>query len=299
MKQVVDGGHMLYQKYIIPDSSGGYLFVKEHDGSRFTDTEAAGHNQAYLHREAETLDSLRKAGYTCIPEQSYMSGETLIMSANRPEDGWQWSMPSDQAEQSSYISDVLSALHGLQELSPAILPPPTQGASLDEFIGLGWDKLVDPAVRDRVMEQLRGSRSKLWDNVAPGVGVIESLLSTGLSTKQRKQVDEYKQLPRPYTAHFDARQSNIAWHPEKGVSIIDWSWASNSPEGSDATMFIIDLFKSGYTPEQNLLKKFNPDHALVLIGYWMARSIAPVVSGDLTVRFQQIASAASAATLIA
>jgi thiamine kinase-like enzyme len=100
-----------------------------------------------------------------------------------------------------------------------------------------------------------------------------------------------------YFTHHDLRQANLAWHPQLGVKIIDWSWAGTGRKYSDTTTLLIDLHKSGHDVEK-YLDYFNPDHALTLIGFWLAHSLWPTKSDDDSVRFHQVVSAISAYNLL-
>jgi len=98
-------------------------------------------------------------------------------------------------------------------------------------------------------------------------------------------------------AHNDARQSNIAWHENEGVRMVDWSWADPAPEHADTTMFLVDLAKSGHdvTP---YMYSINKEYLVTLIGFWLAHSIWETRDGSTTVREQQVASAVAAYQLL-
>jgi len=101
-------------------------------------------------------------------------------------------------------------------------------------------------------------------------------------------------MPERFVAsHHDARQSNIAWHPDHGVKMVDWSWFGAGEPGSDATNFLIDIHKSGHDIS-DYIDALNPHHCLMLIGFWLAHACWPIHTSDDSVRFQQFVSAVSA-----
>ena len=113
----------------------------------------------------------------------------------------------------------------------------------------------------------------------------------------QQEASSLSRTPPLLPAHNDARQSNIAWHPEQGVRIVDWSWADPAPKNADATMFLIDLAKSGHDVSGHLAR-FNRDYAVILAGFWLAHSTWQARDAGSTVREHQVASAASALELI-
>ena len=67
---------------------------------------------------------------------------------------------------------------------------------------------------------------------------------------------------------------------------------------SDTTMFLVDLTKSGIDVSEYLDRYFNPDHAHILIGFWLARALEPPSKSNPEVRLHQLASAITAYNLI-
>ena len=101
-------------------------------------------------------------------------------------------------------------------------------------------------------------------------------------------------LPDSYAlCHHDARQANIAWHPDHGARLVDWSWTDIGRPGSDATMLLIDLHKHGHdiTP---YLGEVNPEHCTALIGFWLEHALRPIGERDPSIRLQQFVSALAA-----
>jgi len=119
---------------------------------------------------------------------------------------------------------------------------------------------------------------------------------------QIETVQNYAYSAKPYAldqlSHHDARQANIAWHPDHGAKLVDWSWADIGPKNSDATNFLIDLTKSGHDVEKYLKTYFNEDHAMVLMGFWLSHSLWPSHGNQSQVRFHQFTSAVASYQLL-
>lgn len=297
--QPVEGGHMLYKKYIARSKNGGHLFVKSHNPHAFTNPVASEHSLEYLYKEHKIYEALRYARYPHIPGQTVMEDSQLIMTAHRHEDGWHWEIPKSSEFQTRYIYDILKALEALEQTPALHLVEFGRRQPLDDLLVDGWHALRAESSRQAVLERLNSFTPDFHEHVHAGVELLSRVLNEPQSAAMlTRAAEKHTSLPRPHIAHLDARASNIAWHPEQGVSIIDWSWASPAPPGCDKTMFIIDMFKSGVDIRPLIREHLDFSHAALLIGFWLARSIEPTLNGDLTVRFHQQASAASAATLL-
>lgn len=290
----VDGGHMMYRKCMVLGDEE--IFIKARDDSLFTNPMAAEHTYQLLKREADVYGALRSAGFPHLPPEVAFVDDALYMSAQRPEAGWRWELPVDPKLQENYVKDILAALGDLEKLPASLLPKSERKASMIEVYEEGWDKLKSAETRVQIREKLDTYKNQFYPHVRLGVDKLNALLASDPG-RYLDIVHEHLDEPRLSLTHFDARQSNVAWHPELGVSIVDWSWASSAPAGCDRTMFAIDLFKSGYE-SSDLMEHVHAGHALLQIGHWLARSIVPAAPGDTTVRFHQLASAVSAATLI-
>ena len=148
------------------------------------------------------------------------------------------------------------------------------------------------------MMRLELLRPHFHDHVHAGVDRLQHFLKSSAFHQAHDLVRAYVAKSRASIAHLDARQSNIAWSPESGARIVDWSWASAAPRGADRTMFIIDLFKAGFDVHPLVNHHLEPGYGLLQMGHWLARGTQPSSPGDNNVRFHQLASAASAATLM-
>lgn len=225
-----------------------------------------------------------------------MHHHSLILEAHLPEDGWFWNVPA--ANPKPYIEDVMGALVDLENINGSdelTMVDPDGSAQL--LLRKGWGTISKEQI-GRIRQNLEANIAQLHPHVVRGTEVLDSFLN--LQSIECLYTELYRYVDQPVSsiAHFDARQSNIAWHSKHGVRIVDWSWASAGSKGSDTTMFLIDLHKSNIDITYHMKQYFDPDHALLLIGYWLARCIEPSPSTDNTVRFHQLASAVSAADLL-
>ena len=295
----VTEGHMMYRKYIAPTTNKEFVFVKAHDANLFSDQLACEHSLSYLHHEAAIMTGLKQQGYPHLPDFVSFHCNSLVMTAARTEDGWYWDMPTVKSEQDQYVQDVLAAFDELEKVPAEALGNVSfSSSSTDVLHNGGWPQLKSETTRKKILQQMERFEPQFHAHVQQGVKRLMHLLRSGEFEELADIATKHTALPRTSLAHFDARQSNIAWHPEKGVIVVDWSWASPAPAGCDKTMLIIDVFKSGY--ELGNLENWSPNigYAVTQMGYWLVRSIAPTPAEDGTVRFHQLASAASTATLL-
>lgn len=290
----VNAGHMLYDKCIVETETGNY-FVKTSDDSLLTEEYHARKMWEYLIKEAYAYDLLAQNGFTHIPKAT-LHHRSLILEAHSAEDGWEWECPPLMQEQ--YAHDVLSVLKELEQVHindelQEVDPKP----SPDKLLFRGWQTLGKDE-HTKIQSQIDRFTPQLHPHVVHGTRMLQQLLEPQETKSIMSRLEKYIQQPSTTIAHFDARQTNIAWHPEKGVRIVDWSWVSAGQRHSDSTMFLIDLHKSNVPTDAYMKEHFNADHALLLIGYWLARCIEPSPSKDNTVRFHQLASAITAADLL-
>lgn len=287
----IDAGHMAYDHLFIQDAYN-HLFVKAHVAERFDDPFREAHSRAYLQKEFALYTHLSQHGYTAIPKRfDLIDDELLAMDALPTADNWQWKAPHNALD--AYTKDVLVALESLEAV-PLPATPLYQEAINDTYMTYwveGWDALDT----DR-LEAARLKISELsseWDDQrkAEAIALQQSLshLRDGALAIERDQP--------LYFAHNDARQSNIAWHPEHGAKLVDWSWGDPGLHHADTTMFLIDLVKAGHDVS-NYTRYINKDHALLLIGFWLEHSLWQTRDGSTTVREHQVASACAALSLL-
>lgn len=284
-------GHMAYDHYIT-EFNTTKAFVKQHNALLFTDAYREAHSKAYLAKEFWCYEHLRTQGFPYIPEGVVFVNDSLLALTHLdPEDEWHWRAPKESAN--AYMSDVLESFSHLQSLHYPDTAPfheaihPTYATFWEE----GWDTFDDSLLASVKAKLKIFSHTWEQEQQITAQALIESL-ETLLEHAQQQDKN-----PTLRFAHNDARQSNIAWHPKKGVRLVDWSWADKAPENADATMFLIDMKKAGYDiePYQHHL---NHDYMRTLIGFWLAHSIEPTRDGSTKVREHQAASACTAFTLL-
>lgn len=291
--EAVDGGHMAYGRWFVTTPESATYFAKGHQPELFTDAKRASHAQQYLDKEQRMFAYLRDNQYSHVPQYSeLLGGSLLVMDALAPKQGWIWR--ADEAPDTHEY--VESALACFAELAKTPIAPEDHffpQRILKVYMEEGWDYLDQetiPAVQERLTQWLPRfhSRTQQWalallpriqDYLEPGRGLYD--------------------IARPlYLSHHDARQANLAYHPDHGAMLIDWSWADVGFKNADSTMFLIDVAKSGLDTATYLKEHFNPEHALLLMGHWLGRSIQPTRDGDTTVRFHQLTSAVTAYELL-
>lgn len=291
-----DGGHMAYRRLFVdvPSVQKTY-FVKGQDSSLFTDDEREVHARQYLLKEHMLFDYLRKSGFMHVPEETGLIADSyLVMQGLQAEQGWHWRAPRDNPELfESYVRSVLGSFDALQNV-----PIPNEEyffpkRILKVYMEEGWDYL-DKNQIEKVKIASEKLRSKLHPETAAVLDELLSRLPEIVPTGQAL----YDNAQQYYLSHHDARQANIAWHPDHGARVIDLSWVDIGFKNADSTMFLIDLAKAGHDVSPYMNAYFNPDHALLLMGHWLGRCAEPTRDSIPTVRLHQLASALTAYRLL-
>lgn len=288
---VLQAGHMAYKHYSMEHRAVS-VFVKEHDASVFSDPFREAHSRSYLEKEFALYQHLASQNFQHTPAHVELVDDTLLAMEHLSEtDGWHWRTPKEHTNR--YIEEVLQALNALQDTQS---PPQPEyhnavNPTHETFWREGWDAIDDDtAIR---IADTAAQLAQHWDptqqtNVQQLIAALPALRTASTNLLR---------TPELFPAHNDARQSNIAWHAEQGVRIVDWSWADDAPKDADATMFLVDLAKSGYDVAQHL-GSFNKEHALTLIGFWLAHSTWKTRDADTSVREHQLAAAVAAHQLL-
>jgi hypothetical protein len=283
---------MAYDHMFVKDETDR-LFVKAHDASRFTDDFREAHSRAYLQKEYAIFTTLGSQGYTALPKRVDLVDDSLLaMDALHEDDGWLWRAPED-GRFDHYVRDVLQSLDRLQAM-----PIPTEpfyhqmiNPTYETYWREGWDDITGekiPALIDKIVEL-----SATW-NVKQREYAQSLIDDLPILIKIATDLDRSAVM---VMAHNDARQSNIAWHPEHGAKLVDWSWGDPAPFNADSTMFLVDLAKSGYDVS-SYSEYLNKDQVIVYIGFLLAHCLWKTRDGSTTVREQQVASASAAHRLL-
>lgn len=286
----IDGGHMSYHHLRATTHSRKNVFIKSHDATAFTDPTREAHSRGYLHKELKMYSHIADFEPTLIPGNVRLeNGHTLLMDALDPEDGWHWDAPRETID--SYIIDILVAAEKLQAIQLPDTFHDTLLPTYDTHIKEGW-----PTLNDESLQSIQ-TNLKQWNaRLRPEFSAITDEFITSLPSLQ----DTFRTIPTPgelVLSHHDFRQANVAWRIDAGAKIVDLSWAGVGRKNSDSTTFLIDLHKSGHDIS-DYMDYFSQEHALTLIGFWLAHSLWPTRGDDKTVRFHQTVSALSAFDLL-
>lgn len=282
----IKDGHMDYNKVLHTNPEAHTsMFQKSYDIASSHNIDHDSTTQAYLKKEADVMSHLRTNGYNYVPNHSHIAqGVNLFMEGFPPEEGWHWRAPVDKTDH--YIEDCLSAFDNL-ELHPIYPDNDEIKPALDCFVTEGWREINNEKIakiNDIASELSPHFQAKTRESLR---NLLANLMVLRDASRDIKPIDTL------VMSHHDARQSNIAWNPEEGAKLVDWSWAGYGKPGSDATNLLIDLHKSGHDITR-YLDKVNVEHCLTLIGFWLEHSTWPARdNGDMTVRRQQLLSAIS------
>lgn len=284
------GGHMAYHRLLLAHpESGESIFIKAHDPSLLGEEWRQAEMLAFLKKEVRVYEHLRGHQFSRIPEHIEFNENLLALSGMSVSNGWYWRAPADKLMKAHYVQDVLTALDELEPLKPHT-PEAGDEISLDIFYDNGWDILHNTDV-DKLIET---NIARWGKDLHPETAPLARSLVANISDLSLKRAGV---VPTAFN-HHDARQTNIAWHPEHGAKIVDWSWADAGLGGGDKTMFLLDLHKSDIdvTP---YIGHINIDYAKLVLGYWLARSNTQHMEGNHQVRMQQFISAVKASELLA
>ncbi len=271
----IKGGLMNYSKNIVFGSDAA-IFIKSYDSPETDQL----HLDA-LQKEAAIVAHLRTANYPYIPAFSHHTDHNFFMEALPTEHGWQWRAPKNHIDQ--YIQDCLNAFATLESMP---IPPDTTDipSSLAIYRDEGWQSLD----QEKLAEFIKRIEPQLYPN---SQHTAKRLLDD--ITLLRRTASQLSAHETYVFCHHDARQANIAWHPDRGIRLVDWSWADVGRAGSDATMLLIDLHKHGHDITA-YRDSVNVEHAMTLMGFWLDHALRPIGERDRTIRLQQFVSALAA-----
>ncbi len=282
------GGHMAYSRLLFDDQHGQTYFVKAHDPSLLTEEWRRKEMKYFLDKEARIYRHLESHGFAFAPRLELYDEDMLVLTGLTEQDGWQWRAPTNPQQRERYTSDITAAFTALESIP---VPPLSDDdeVSIDTFYNHGWDKLHDINIDELIATNLQRWSNELQRDLPAEAAALTQ--NVGSLTVKRAH------MSRHVLNHHDARQSNIAWHPDHGAQIVDWSWAEGGLPNGDTTMLIIDLHKSGHDTA-NAAHTINPTYAKMMLGYWLHRSQTEHMEGNDNVRMQQFISAVKAGVLL-
>lgn len=279
---------MAYQRVLFEDAEGTTYFAKAHDPSLLSEDWRRDEMVYFLEKEARIYRHLEMHGFQYAPTLELFENDMLVLKGLTEEEGWYWRAPTDTRFQQQYFEDISTAFRALEEI-PAPPPRDIDEVSIDTFYDHGWDKLHDTNTETLIRQNLLRWEHELDNNLVEEA----ELLVKNIGSLAIKRINTTGNTFN----HHDARQSNIAWHPDHGARIVDWSWADNGLEGGDTTMLLLDLHKSQLDVAENL-NHLNPVYAKMILGYWLQRSQTEHMEGNDNVRMHQFISAVKAGTLL-
>lgn len=283
-----EGGHMSYHRYLFDDNAGNTYFAKAHDAIFFDEEWREKEMHGFLEKEYRLYCHLSENKYTHIPKYVDYAENILVLQGLTKTNGWYWRAPKDKLNYGKYAEDVLTALKELEPI-PCHTRNSIDEVAIDVFYNNGWDILHELDIQKLISSGI----SKWSDSFHPDTTTSAKKMLNLVDTLIVKR----HQINSSVLNHHDARQANIAWHPNFGTAVVDWSWADKGLPDGDTTMFLLDLHKAGkdIKPYMDLI---NPIYAKMIIGYWLQRSQTKHTEGNQAVRMQQFLSAIKASELV-
>jgi hypothetical protein len=299
----VSGGYSLNRRALVGHDDE-WLFVKEVDKAILSGDGAE--ELAWLQKDYELTNHLRSQMPDIIPEWSQLVADdhSLLMSSYRSEDGWLWSLPTDNRIQHAYIQAVIDATKRIEtaELdSDAYERLKLQPYFRDK---LAYDDGLDLIIHNEsIREQLNDKyESMLQTEAATHLRMAyRSILALLNDDEKLKQISlDAKNLanqPNDYFNHCDVRSDNLTYNPRTDeIKFVDWNWASYAPSKFGSTEFLIDMARRGVnvTPWKDEL---NRQLLAATVGVYANHCLWDPLSPESTLREMQAESAAISLSL--
>ena len=299
----VSGGFSLNRRALV-SSDDRTIFVKEVDASLLSDE--GERELGWLKKDYAVTRLLQKTYPQYVADWTELAddGRMLMTSSYASSDGWLWQPPTDNSVAERYISTVITAVRELEKIK---LPQELiEELQLQPFAAekLGLDDGIDQIIADADI------RRRLIDN-------YQKLLPNQLEVNQRRcqaiiellekhdelidisvRAKEFAKQTEDCFNHSDVRSDNLAFNPQTGeLKLVDWNWASYSPQGSGATEFLVDMARHGHdvTP---WLGELNVEMLASFVGFFLIRSLKPPLKPGDNLRQMQALSAAVAYDLL-
>lgn len=296
----VSGGYSRNRRSIVSVNEK-HVFVKEVDIDLLPDDGAE--ELLWLKKDHEVTRSLYGKGFDGVPEWSTLSddGTVLLLPSYRQEDGWLWGFPDDGQVCEEYVDAVIAATERLacvafseEEIGRLNLQP-----FLRDEIGLdeGLHLIVENnAIREQVQTKLRtmidsDSRDFVRQDLMQLIGLLDSrdaLNELFDATKGLMSQDNSA------FGHCDVRSDNLTYHPEsRQIRLVDWNWASMTPQHFGSTEFLIDARRRGVNVDKWSVY-LNRELLAASVGFWLRRCIKDPLQQGSSLREMQAESAAMA-----
>ena len=299
----VSGGFSLNRRALV-SSGDRTIFVKEVDVDLLSDE--GERELGWLKKDYAVTRLLQKTYPQYVADWTELAddGYVLMTSSYASSDGWLWQPPTDNSVAERYISTVITAVRELEKIK---LPQELiEELQLQPFVAekLGLDDGIDQIIADADI------RRRLIDN-------YQKLLPNQLEINQRRcqaiiellekrdelidisvRAKEFAKQTEDCFNHSDVRSDNLAFNPQTGeLKLVDWNWASYTPQGSGATEFLVDMARHGHdvTP---WLGELNAEMLASFVGFFLTRSLKPPLKPGDNLRQMQALSAAVAYDLL-
>ena len=299
----VSGGFSLNRRALV-SSGGRMIFVKEVDANLLSDE--GERELGWLKKDYAVTRLLQKTYPQYVADWTELAddGHVLMTSSYASSDGWLWQPPTDNSVAERYISTVITAVRELEKIK---LPQELiEELQLQPFVAreLGLDDGIDQIIADAdIRRRLIDNYQKLLPNQLEinkrrCQAIIELLEKRDELIDISVRAKEFAKQTEDCFNHSDVRSDNLAFNPQTGeLKLVDWNWASYTPQGSGATEFLVDMARHGHdvTP---WLGELNVEMLASFVGFYLIRSLKPPLKPGDNLRQMQALSAAVAYDLL-
>ena len=299
----VSGGFSLNRRALV-SSGDRTIFVKEVDANLLSDE--GERELGWLKKDYAVTRLLQKTYPQYVADWTKLAddGHVLMTSSYASSDGWLWQPPTDNSVAERYISTVITAVRELEKIK---LPQELiEELQLQPFVAreFGLDDGIDQIIADAdIRRRLINNYQKLLPsqleiNQRRCRNIIELLEKRDELIDISVRAKEFAKQTEDCFNHSDVRSDNLAFNPQTGeLKLVDWNWASYSPQGSGATEFLVDMARHGHdvTP---WLGELNVEMLASFVGFFLIRSLKPPLKPGDNLRQMQALSAAVAYDLL-
>ena len=299
----VSGGFSLNRRALV-SSGDRTIFVKEVDANLLSDK--GERELGWLKKDYAVTRLLQKTYPQYVADWTELAddGHVLMTSSYASSDGWLWQPPTDNSVAERYISTVITAVRELEKIK---LPQELiEELQLQPFVAreLGLDDGIDQIIADAdIRRRLIDNYQKLLPNQLEinkrrCQAIIELLEKRDELIDISVRAKEFAKQTEDCFNHSDVRSDNLAFNPQTGeLKLVDWNWASYTPQGSGATEFLVDMARHGHdvTP---WLGELNAEMLASFVGFFLTRSLKPPLKPGDNLRQMQALSAAVAYDLL-